>query len=94
LDSGIGATVPEGAARLKGAASNVDPGKMPKSDTLAPWGLTLTGRNCAGWRGVRAGQIRSDGDVKDRGDGISVPICAFYHGGARCEGTGRGSGGG
>jgi len=57
LDSGIGATVPEGAARLKGAASKVDPGKMPKSDTLAPLGLTLAGRNCAGWRGVRAGRI-------------------------------------
>ena len=49
--------MPEGAARLKGAASNVDPGKMPKSETLAPLGLTLAGRNCAGWRGVRAGRI-------------------------------------
>ncbi len=58
MDSGIAATVPEGAARLKGAASKVDPGKMPKGDTLAPWGLTLAGRNCAGWRGVRAGRIR------------------------------------
>jgi hypothetical protein len=30
---------------------------MPKSDTLAPLGLTLEGGNCAGWRGVRAGRI-------------------------------------